>query len=67
MCPVGDLNHLDEKSACRRSSAVRLVPTSMQLAFARQDAKERGKSNDDGRRSDDSYVGAETGASEARP
>jgi hypothetical protein len=25
---AGGLNHLDEKSACRRSAAVRLVPTS---------------------------------------
>jgi ribosomal protein L32E len=33
----------------------RLVLTSVQLAFARQDAKEQEKSDDDWRRSDDSY------------
>ena len=33
----------------------RLVLRSVQLAFARQDAKERGESDDAGRRSDDSY------------
>jgi hypothetical protein len=32
-----------------------LVPISVQLAFARQDAKERGERDDAGRRSDDSY------------
>jgi len=31
------------------------VPTSVQLAFARQGAKEQGESDDAGRRSDDSY------------
>jgi hypothetical protein len=31
------------------------VPTSVQLAFARQGAKEQGERNDDWRRSDDSY------------
>jgi hypothetical protein len=35
----------------RRGSVLR----SVQLAFARQDAKERGESDDAGRRSDDSY------------
>ena len=30
-------------------------PPSVQLAFARQDAKEQGESDDDWRRSDDSY------------
>jgi hypothetical protein len=32
-----------------------LVAGSVQLAFARQDAKERGERDDAGRRSDDSY------------
>jgi hypothetical protein len=32
-----------------------LVMISVQLAFARQDAKEQGESDDDWRRSDDSY------------
>src|SRR5664280_2827103 len=39
----------------RDLSSMRLVPKSVQLAFARQGAKERGERDDDWRRSDDSY------------
>lgn len=46
-------NQLGRKPASRKLGA--LVPISVQLAFARQDAKEQEKSDDDWRRSDDSY------------
>ena len=39
----------------QKPSCGRLLPISVQLAFARQDAKEQEKSDDDWRRSDDSY------------
>ena len=42
--------HIGQKPACGR-----LLPRSVQLALARQGAKERGESDDGGRRSDDSY------------
>src|ERR1035438_5790604 len=39
----------------RKPASGRLLPISVQLAFARQGAKERGERDDDWRRSDDSY------------
>jgi len=38
-------------------ATTKLVPTSVQLAFTRQDVKERGERDDAGRRSDDSTAG----------
>src|ERR1022692_1951214 len=42
--------HIGPKPSCGR-----LLPRSVQLAFARQDAKEQGESDDERCRSDDSY------------
>src|SRR5271166_6320261 len=48
-------SNLGDIRTVRKPASGRLLPISVQLAFARQCAKEQGESDDGGRRSDDSY------------
>src|ERR1017187_3945774 len=53
--PTRDLQTTANRRLARSRLPGGLLPSSVQLAFARQGAKERGERDDDWRRSDDSY------------